>query len=131
MAGALLLMLAACSSEQVELERAISPDHQVVATLRAEVVGGAVGDTSYSLHLQSLDSQEKSGSIQMIASGCGALTLAWGDKSTLNVKYESGCHIKEFESIWFDPADVRAGRSPARKVEIVLSRNETHSSWAR
>jgi hypothetical protein len=109
--------LAACSPEQKELRRQVSPNQKLVAVLMESLTGGAVHEDIYvndqGIPL-SLDKPVFS------AVGCDHLSFDWANDYTLQIHYETTCVINQFTNRWSRPSDVAVGRP--NPIEIVLVR---------
>lgn len=117
----LALSLAACSVDRTEVDRKTSPDGHVTAVLMRETGGGAAGSSAYYVYLLEPNGSGKLKDASFVASRCAGLSLTWSGDHTLQLRYPSGCAIKQFVNLWYSPAAI-ANAQPA-DVEIVLVRN--------
>jgi hypothetical protein len=121
--GASILLfvgLAACSSEQKELSRQISPNQKLVAVLMESIVKDAAGSVRQDIYVNdqavplSLDKPVFS------AVGCDHLSFDWANDYTLQIHFETTCAISQFTNRWSRPSDVAVGRP--NPIEIILVR---------
>lgn len=123
-AGGLLLLAVACSSDQSEIIRTVSPDSAIAAIVIREDSGGAAGSRAYFVYLQSANRRSRSDSPVISATHCESLKPVWKSASTLQVEYSSDCSIFGFKNHWYDVSDDVDDRSTDLTVEIVLIRIE-------
>jgi hypothetical protein len=109
--------LAACSAEQKELSRQISPNQKLVAVLMESLSEGAVHED---LYVNDQGVPLNLGKPVFSAVGCDHLSFDWGNDYTLQIHYETTCVINQFTNRWSRPSDVAVGRP--NPIEIILVR---------
>lgn len=112
------LLLAGCSLHSEEILRTVSPNHAAVASLIEKTGGGAAVSAEYDLYLSSPG--ERRTDRVFTATYCGGITLVWQDSKTLLLTYFPGCHIRDFQNMWWDKHDTQNAEGPT--VEIILVR---------
>lgn len=111
-------LLAGCSFHSEEILRTVSPDHAAVASLIEKTGGGAAVSAEYDLYLSSPG--EGRADRVFWASYCCGITLVWRGDKTLLLTYFPGCHIRDFQNMWWDKRDIENAKGPT--VEIILVR---------
>jgi hypothetical protein len=117
----LIVGLAACSPEQKELRRQISPNQKLVAVLMESVTGGAGGAVHEDIYVNDQGLPLNLDKPVFSAEGCDHVSFEWVNDYTLQIHYETVCVINQFTNRWSRPSDVAAGRP--NPIEIVLIRN--------
>jgi hypothetical protein len=118
--GALMLLLAACSPEQKELRRQISPNQKLVAVLMESFVKDAAGSVQENIYVNDRGLPLNLDQPVFSAVGCDHLSFEWLNDYTLQIDYETTCVINQFTNRWSRPSDVAVGRP--NPIEIVLIR---------
>ena len=113
-----IVILAACSPEQKELHRQLSPNQKLVAVLMESLTGGAVHE-DLSVNDQGIPLNLDKPVFSAV--GCDHLSFEWANDYTLQIHYETTCVINQFTNRWSRPSDVAVGRP--NPIEIVLIRN--------
>jgi hypothetical protein len=121
--GASMLIFAglgACSAEQKELSRQISPNQKLVAVLMETLSGGSQGAVHEDIYLNDQGLPLSLDKPVFSAVACDHLSFEWVNDYTLQIHYETVCVINQFTNRWFRPSDLAAGRPVP--VEIILIR---------
>ena len=112
--------LSACSAEQREVSRHISPNQKLVAVLMESLSGGALGSVHEDIYLNDQGIPLNLDKPVFSAVGCDHLSFEWVNDYTLQIHYETTCAIGHFTNRWDRPSDVAVGRS--NPIEIILVR---------
>jgi hypothetical protein len=116
-----ILLLSACSPEQKELRRQISPDNKLVAVLMESVLKDAAGSVREDIYVNDQGLPLNLDKPVFSAVGCDRVYFEWANDYTLQIHYETTCVINQFTNRWSRPSDVATGRP--NPIEIVLIRN--------
>ncbi len=116
-----LFLVVACSPEQKELGRRVSPDQKLVAVLMESMTGGAAGSVHEDIYINDQGLPLTLDDPVFGAIGCDHLSFEWTNDYTLQIRYDSVCTIKQFTNRWFRPSDLAVGRP--NPVEIILVRS--------
>jgi hypothetical protein len=117
---AAMLLLGACSAEQKELRRQVSPNQRLVAVLMESMSGGAASSVRQDIYLNDQGVPLNRDNPVLSAVGCDHLSFEWENDYTLRIQYETTCAINHFTNRWDRPSNVAAGRP--NPIEIVLIR---------
>jgi hypothetical protein len=122
LAASILIMagLAACSAEQKELGRQISPNQKLVAVLMESIARDAAGSVRENIYVNDQGIPLNRDNPVFSAVGCDHLSFEWENDYTLRIHYETTCAIVHFTNRWDRPSDVAVGRP--NPIEIVLVR---------
>jgi hypothetical protein len=121
--GASILLfvgLAACSSEQQELSRQISPNQKLVAVLMESIVKDAAGSVRQDIYVNDQGVPLSLDKPVFSAVGCDHLSFDWANDYTLQIHFQTTCAINQFTNRWSRPSDVAVGRP--NPIEIILVR---------
>ena len=122
--GASILLLAglgACSGEQKEVRRQVSPNQKLVAVLMESVSGGAEGGVHEDIYVNDQGLPLNLDKPVFSAVGCDHVSFEWVNDYTLQIHYETVCVINQFTNRWSRPSEVAVGRT--NPIEIVLIRS--------
>ena len=121
--GALILLLgglAACSAEQKELHRQISPDQKLVAVLMESLLKDPAGSVQENIYVGDRGLPLSQDKPVFSAVGCERVSFEWANEYTLQIHYETTCTIGQFTNRWDRPSNVATGRP--NPIEIILMR---------
>jgi hypothetical protein len=115
------LLLHGCGTRtETELAKSSSPDKTTVASLvQVDSGGGATVGFITDVYLSEAG-KDRGKSPLFSGYSCGPVSITWEDDRTLQIHYQSHCHITKFENEWWTGTDTT---SP-RMVELVLKRGD-------
>jgi hypothetical protein len=119
-----MLLISSCSVERTEIARLPSPGGATIAALIRETGGGATVSATYYVYLSPAKFVASDDHPILTATYCDP-TIKWLDGRTLQISYTSGCHIRQFNNLWFSESDIKNAQGPT--VEIILQRAEYHN----
>jgi hypothetical protein len=122
--GASILLfagLAACSAQQKELRRQLSPNQKLVAVLMESITGGAGGGVHEAIYVNDQGIPPNLDKPVFSAVGCDRVSFEWTNDYTLQIHYDTTCVIDQFTNRWSRPSDVAVGRP--NPIEVILIRN--------
>ena len=116
----LLAGLGACSPEQKELRRQISPDRKLVAVLMESLLKDAAGSFQENIYVNDQGLPLNLDKPVFNAVGCNHVSFEWTNEYTLQIHYETTCTISHFTNRWDRPSNIAVGRP--NPIEIILIR---------
>ncbi len=118
--GMVVAMMTACSANQHELARRVSPDQKLVAVLMESGHTDASQPVTDELYLNDQGLPLQLDTPVLKAHHCDGVTFSWINEYTVEIRYPTVCAIDQFTNRWQRPSDVAAGHE--NPVEIILAR---------